>query len=91
VREEPKLPLEAVQETNGTGRETAGELFKGKLLSQKKAVKLLEEHGWTLVAGGKHVVKMKKPGCRPITLPKHKGQDYGKGLTAKVLKQAGLA
>jgi ribosomal protein L13E len=40
--------------------------------------------------GGKHQVKMVKRGHRPITLPRHKGRDYSRGLTAAILKQAGL-
>jgi len=59
-------------------------------LSQKKAVKLLKEHGWTQARGGKHQVKMTKSGCRPITLPQHKGRDYPTGLARAILKQAGL-
>lgn len=58
--------------------------------SQKKAIKLLRENGWTQSRGGKHQVKMIKPGCRPITLPRHKGRDYQPGLTSAILKQAGL-
>jgi predicted RNA binding protein YcfA (HicA-like mRNA interferase family) len=60
------------------------------LLSQKKARALLEERGWICERGGKHVIKMTKAGERPITLPHHKGQDYGKGLSAAIRKQAGL-
>jgi predicted RNase H-like HicB family nuclease/predicted RNA binding protein YcfA (HicA-like mRNA interferase family) len=41
-------------------------------LNQRKAIKLLREDGWTQVRGGKHQVKMTKPGRRPITLPRHK-------------------
>lgn len=59
-------------------------------LSQKKAAKLLREDGWTASRGGKHQVKMTKPGHRPITLPRHKGRDYPPGLAAAILKQAGL-
>lgn len=59
-------------------------------LSQKTAVALLQEHGWIQSRGGKHVVKMIKQGERPITLPKHRGSDYSRGLTAAILKQAGL-
>lgn len=41
--------------------------------------------------GGKHVVKMTKPGHRPITLPHDKGKGgYAPGLTAAILRQAGL-
>jgi hypothetical protein len=39
---------------------------------------------------GKHQVKMIKEGCRPITLPQHKGRDYQPGLARAILKQAGL-
>jgi predicted RNA binding protein YcfA (HicA-like mRNA interferase family) len=62
----------------------------GKLLSQRKAIKLLQDHGWTNTAGGKHNVKMAKAGRRPITLPKHQGQDYSPGLTRAILREAGI-
>jgi predicted RNA binding protein YcfA (HicA-like mRNA interferase family) len=45
-------------------------------LNQKKAIRLLETQGWRRTTGGKHQVKMRKPGRRPITLPHHKGSDY---------------
>ena len=61
-----------------------------RVLSQRKARRLLEQHGWTQAAGGKHVVKMIKPGHRPITLPHHQGKDYSAALTAAILRQAGL-
>ena len=61
-----------------------------RLLNQKRAEALLKQHGWSRERGGKHVVKMTKPGHRPITLPRHHGADYGPGLTAAVLRQAGL-
>jgi predicted RNA binding protein YcfA (HicA-like mRNA interferase family) len=61
-----------------------------RLLDQKSARRLLEQHGWRMTRGGKHVVKMEKEGFRPITLPRHRGRTYGKGLTAAILKQAGL-
>jgi predicted RNA binding protein YcfA (HicA-like mRNA interferase family) len=60
------------------------------ILNQKKAIKLLLDNGWTRSRGGKHQVKMTKPGCRPITLPQHKGRDYPTGLAQAVLRQAGL-
>lgn len=61
-----------------------------KVLSQKAAIRLLECHGWKRTLGGKHVVKMEKAGHRPITLPHHGGRDYGSGLRAAVLRQAGI-
>ena len=59
-------------------------------LNQKKAIRLLKENGWKQARGGKHQVKMTKPGCRPITLPQHKGHDYQPGLAGSILKQARL-
>lgn len=59
-------------------------------MNQKSARRLLEDHGWTKTTGGKHYVKMEKPGQRPITLPMHRGADYSKALTASILRQAGL-
>lgn len=61
-----------------------------KRLNQKAAIRLLCDHGWTQSIGGKHNVKMVKEGHRPITLPQHKGQDYGPGLSNAILRQAGL-
>jgi predicted RNA binding protein YcfA (HicA-like mRNA interferase family) len=59
--------------------------------NQKSMRKLLAENGWQQTRGGKHVVKMVKPGRRPVTLPMHKGRDYGKGLERAILRQAGLS
>lgn len=59
-------------------------------LNQKKAIKLLSKNGWTRTRGGKHQVKMTKPGCRPITLPQNRGRDYPPGLASAILRQAGL-
>jgi predicted RNA binding protein YcfA (HicA-like mRNA interferase family) len=58
-------------------------------LNQKKAIKLLLDNGWTRSRGGKHQVKMTKPGCRPITLPQHKGRDYPMGLARRCLDRRG--
>jgi predicted RNA binding protein YcfA (HicA-like mRNA interferase family) len=59
-------------------------------LNQRRAIKLLEQHGWVRQRGGKHQIKMVKPGRRPITLPRHRGRDYSPGLSAAILRQAGL-
>jgi predicted RNA binding protein YcfA (HicA-like mRNA interferase family) len=59
--------------------------------NQKPMRKLLIDHGWSESRGGKHVVKMTKPGERPITLPMHGGRDYGTGLERAILRQAGLS
>ncbi len=60
------------------------------LLSQKNAKKLMEADGWIAKRGGKHVIKMTKEGHRPVTLPYHGGQTYGKDLSAAIRRQAGL-
>ena len=62
-----------------------------RTLDQRRAKLLLERHGWVETVGGKHAVKMEKPGERPITLPANKRRDYPRGLTAAILRQAGLA
>ena len=59
-------------------------------MTQKEWVKELRHHGWTVERGGKHVIKMTKPGHRPITLPHHRGSTYGKGLDGAIRRQAGL-
>lgn len=61
-----------------------------RVLNQRSAKALLEENGWTEERGGKHDVKMTKPGQRPITLPQHGGHDYSRDLTDRILRQAGL-
>ncbi|MFJ4551503.1 type II toxin-antitoxin system HicA family toxin [Streptomyces sp. NPDC088817] len=62
-----------------------------RVLNQRSAITLLESEGWTQTIGGKHSVKMEKPGHRPITLPMHQRKDYSPALTAAILRQAGLA
>lgn len=51
---------------------------------------MLEQNGWTETLGGKHDVKMTKPGHRPITLPQHGGGDYSRDLADRILREAGL-
>jgi predicted RNA binding protein YcfA (HicA-like mRNA interferase family) len=46
--------------------------------NQREWIKALETEGWNQERGGKHVVKMTKPGARPITLPHHRGQTYSR-------------
>lgn len=55
--------------------------------NQRQWRKRLEADGWTLARGGKHAVKMTKSERRPITLPYHGGQTYGKGLDAAIRRQ----
>jgi predicted RNA binding protein YcfA (HicA-like mRNA interferase family) len=62
-----------------------------KVGSQQIAIRVLKEDGWTQTKGGKHNVKMTKPGRRPITLPYHGGKDYATGLWAAILREAGLS
>jgi len=59
-------------------------------LDQRKAIRLLEAQGWRRTTGGKHQVKMRKKGQRPITLPRHRGRDYPPGLSAAIVREARL-
>ena len=61
-----------------------------KTMSQKEARKILEGLGYVREKAKEHNVKMVKPGKPPITLPHHQGQQYSKGLTRAILKQAGV-
>jgi predicted RNA binding protein YcfA (HicA-like mRNA interferase family) len=61
-----------------------------KTTTQREARSLLEEKGWNFTIGGKHVIKMEKDGHRPVTLPHCNGNAYSVGLTARILKEAGL-
>lgn len=61
-----------------------------RLLCQRTAIKVLGAAGWVQARGGKHVVKMRKPGHRPITLPAAHGEDYSLGLTRSIYRAAGL-
>jgi predicted RNA binding protein YcfA (HicA-like mRNA interferase family) len=58
--------------------------------SQKEWIKRLEQEGWTFGRGGKHQMKMIKPGHRPITLPENKRRAYSKGFEAQLRREAGL-
>lgn len=57
---------------------------------QKEWIRILQDSGWTRDRGGKHQVKMTKPGERPITLPENKRRAYSKGFEAALRRQAGL-
>jgi len=59
-------------------------------MTQKEWIKLLGDEGWTHETGGKHQVKMTKPGHRPITLPANKRRAYSKGMEAQLRREAGL-
>ncbi len=65
-------------------------VVRSEPMNQKQWIKTLRQEGWTQERGGEHVVKMTKPGQRPITLPMHKGRDYSKGLDAAIRRQAEL-
>lgn len=62
-----------------------------KVPNQASAKRPSTAHGWTETLGGKHVIKMEKPGHRPITLPYDTGRGYCPGLRAAILREAGLA
>jgi len=55
----------------------------------KDLVRLLERHGWTLahIRGSHHILRQ---GGKTVSVPVHAGKDLGKGLLARLLKEAGL-
>lgn len=59
-------------------------------MTQKQWIKVFTAAGWSQETGGRHQVKMTKPGQRPITLPENKRQVYSKGFEAALRRQAGL-
>ncbi|MGH2844421.1 MAG: type II toxin-antitoxin system HicA family toxin [Thermoleophilaceae bacterium] len=59
-------------------------------MTQTQWIKRLRSEGWTQERGGKHQVKMTKPGHRPITLPENKRRAYSKGFEAALRRQASL-
>ena len=60
------------------------------LLDQKGAMGLMREGGWRVGPRARHGVKMVMAGRRPVILPLHHGQPYGKSLTRAIVRQAGL-
>ncbi|HYP22981.1 MAG TPA: type II toxin-antitoxin system HicA family toxin, partial [Actinomycetota bacterium] len=63
---------------------------KPRRYTQKELQKRLEAAGWVKTTGGKHVVKMVKPGRRAITIPICRGETLSVGLCRRILKQAGI-
>ena len=55
----------------------------------KDLVRLLRQHGWTLehIRGSHHILRK---GGKTLSVPVHAGKDLGKGLLARLLKEAGL-
>ncbi len=65
-------------------------MAKQRRYTQKQLKKRLEGDGWVDTGGKKHVVKMSKPGHRPITLPMCGGETLDVGLSSAILRQAGI-
>jgi predicted RNA binding protein YcfA (HicA-like mRNA interferase family) len=61
-----------------------------KVLNHDSMKRVLEDHGWVATVGGRHVTKMEKEGERPVTIPRHSGNDFGRGLRAAILREAGV-
>lgn len=55
--------------------------------TQREWIRRLEREGWSRESGGKHQVKMTKPGCRPITLPDNHRRVYPKGLESQLKRE----
>jgi hypothetical protein len=55
--------------------------------TQKQWIKRLLAEGWSESRGGRHQVKMTKPGRRPITLPENRRRAYSKGFEAQLERE----
>ena len=68
--------------------ETTSRLYDPSVTG-KDLVRLLQQHGWTLehIRGSHHILH--KAG-KTLAVPVHAGKDLGKGLVARLLKEAGL-
>jgi hypothetical protein len=55
--------------------------------TQKEWIKRLRVEGWSRETGGKHQVKMTKPGFRPITLPDNRRRAYSKRFEAQLERE----
>jgi hypothetical protein len=55
--------------------------------TQKEWIKRLLAEGWTQGRGGRHQVKMTKPGRRPITLPDNRRRAYSKRFEAQLERE----
>ncbi len=58
--------------------------------TQTQWIKVLGRNGWRQQAGGKHQVKMTKPGRRPVTLPDNHRRAYSRGFEAQLRRETGL-
>ncbi len=64
--------------------------MKLKPLSALKVIKILESFGFKVVRKkGSHVILQNKGG-RTIVIPVHSGEELGRGILLKIIKQAGL-
>ena len=72
---------------SGLPRTTSG--LYDRSVTGKDLVRLLQQRGWRLehIRGSHHILR--KDG-KTLSVPVHGGKDLGKGLVARLLKEAGL-
>ncbi|MEJ7798369.1 MAG: type II toxin-antitoxin system HicA family toxin [Solirubrobacteraceae bacterium] len=58
--------------------------------TQKEWIRVLQDSGWTRDRGGKHQVKMTKPGERPDHAAREQAPRLQQGFEAALRRQAGL-
>ena len=58
------------------------------VLEGRKVIRALEEAGFRIVRQRGSHVRMKHPDGRVVTVPVHAGQDVGRGLLRKILRDA---
>ena len=65
-------------------------MAKLPVLKANKLVRALERAGFQIIRQRGSHVRMKHPDGRVVTVPVHPGQDIGRGLLRKILRDAEL-
>jgi len=65
-------------------------MAKLPMLKANKLIRALEREGFQIIRQRGSHVRMKHPDGRIVTVPVHPGQDIGRGLLRKILRDAEL-
>ncbi len=66
-------------------------MAKLPILTAKQTIRILEKVGFEVARQRGSYVRLKHPDGRVVTLPVHSGQDIGRGLLRKILRDAELS
>ena len=66
-------------------------MAKLPILTAKQTIRILEKIGFEVARQRGSHVRLKHPDGRVVTVPVHSGQDIGRGLLRKILRDAELS